>query len=347
MEHDTSPHRFLLGDKHVKAQCASMTLAYSREVYMQYFPRFTRFEAKWFISEAIAFFGGSCDRCVVDNTSVLLASGSGSSAVFSPEVVAFGDCYGVTFMAHEIGDSDRKPHVERSFRHIEGNFLAGRQFQNWNDLNCQAIDWCINVANAKPKRSLGMSPQAAMVMEKPHLNPLPRHLPPVYKVESRVVDCYGYVHLDTNRYSVPERLLGKRVEVHKHPQTVKVYFKNQKIVEYDRLWGKKNGKITAKGHHQPLVRDTNKQSCAQELALKGHDSDLDLYIKELKRRSSGRGMRQFQRLLQLKRSYPSAAFLAAITQALHYGLFDLARLENLILERVAGDFFKIDPKEDW
>jgi len=324
-----------------------MVLAYSRVVYMQYYPRFTRFEAKWFISEAIAFFGGATDRCVVDNTSVLLASGSGSSAVFAPELVAFADCYGMTFIAHEVNDPDRKPSVERLFWYSERNFIPGRVFQDWEDINRQAIDWCINVANAKPKRSLGMSPNAAMITEKPHLNPLPRHLPPIYKVELRVVDCYGFVHLDTNRYSVPERLLGKRVEVHKHPRGVKVYFKNQKVAEHDRLWGKKNGKITARGHHQPFQRDKDKHSCPQELALKGVDDELDLYIKELKCRSSGRGMRQFQRLLSLKRSYPKAAFLPAITMALEYGLFDLARLENLILQRVAGDFFNIDHSEDW
>ncbi len=347
MQHDTSPHKVLLGDKPVKAQCAAMVLAYSRVVFMQYFPRFTRFEAKWFISAAIAFFGGATDRCVVDNTSVLLVSGSGSEAIFAPELVAFADCYGMTFIAHEVNDPDRKPYVERFFWYSERNFIPGRVFQNWEDLNQQAVDWCVNIANAKPKRSLGMSPNAAMITEKPHLKPLPRHQPPIYKVELRVVDCYGFVHLDTNRYSVPERLLGKRVEVHKHPRSVKVYFKNQKVAEHARLWGKKNGKITARGHHQPFRRDKDRHSCPQELALKGHDDELDLYIKELKSRSSGRGMRQFQRLLGLKRTYPIAAFLPAITMALEYGLFDLARLENLILQRVAGDFFKIDHSEDW
>jgi len=48
------------------------------------------------------------------------------------------------------------------------------------------------------------------------------------------------------------------------------------------------------------------------------------------------------RVVQLQRSYPTKPFLAAIEQALHYGLFDLARLERLILERVAGDFFDLD-----
>ena len=38
----------------------------------------------------------------------------------------------------------------------------------------------------------------------------------------------------------------------------------------------------------------------------------------------------------------SAPFIAAIEQALQYGLFDLGRLEALILEQVAGDFFALD-----
>jgi len=47
-------------------------------------------------------------------------------------------------------------------------------------------------------------------------------------------------------------------------------------------------------------------------------------------------------LLELKRTYPSEPFLAAVAQALAYGLFDLNRLEQLILERVAGDFFDLE-----
>ena len=45
------------------------------------------------------------------------------------------------------------------------------------------------------------------------------------------------------------------------------------------------------------------------------------------------------------RRYPPAPFYAAVEHALRYGLFDLNRLERLILERVAGDFFNLDPPE--
>ncbi len=69
---------------------------------------------------------------------------------------------------------------------------------------------------------------------------------------------------------------------------------------------------------------------------------LDQYVAALKQRAPGRGVGKLRRLLELKRAYPAEPFLAAIEQALRYGLFDLARLERLILERVAGDFFDLD-----
>jgi hypothetical protein len=53
-----------------------------------------------------------------------------------------------------------------------------------------------------------------------------------------------------------------------------------------------------------------------------------------------------RRLLDLKRTYPCGPFLAAIEQALQFGLFDLGRLEKLILQRVIGDFFTLDAEAD-
>jgi hypothetical protein len=65
-------------------------------------------------------------------------------------------------------------------------------------------------------------------------------------------------------------------------------------------------------------------------------------VAALKQRAPGRGVGKLRRLLELKRTYPAEPFLAAVAQALRYGLFDLARLERLILGQVAGDFFDLD-----
>jgi len=343
MQHDTSPHRVELGGKPVSAQCASLVLAYSRMLFIQYYPRFTRFEAKAFLTEAMRFFDGACPRCIIDNTSVIVAAGSGPNALIAPEMERFGECFGVQFIPHAIGHSDRKGRVERPFAYAEGNFLAGRRFADWADLNAQARAWCEGVANAKPKRVLGMSPQAAYAMEKAHLLPLPAYIPPVSEIHHRVVDCYGFAHLDTNRYSVPERLVGKKVAVHQYPERVVIYCAGKCVAEHPRLIGQRQAEHRLPGHHPSLERRGRAAGpCPQEQALIGTDPRLDEYVAALKQRAPGRGVGKLRRLLELKRTYPSEPFLAAVGQALQYGLFDLNRLERLILERVAGEFFDLE-----
>ena len=347
MQHDTSPHLVLLGGKRVKAQCAGLVLAYSRKLFIQYYPAFTRFEARVFLDAAFRFMDGTCPRCIIDNTSVLVAHGSGPEAEIAPEMERFGQIFGVKFIPHAVGDVDRKAKMERNFSYGEYNFLAGRTFTDWPDLNEQAKRWCQEVANQKVKRSLGMSPEAAYLMEKPHLTPLPPYIPPVYQTVYRTVDVAGYVQVDTNRYSVPERLIGKEVEVHKLWNRVEVFFKNQKVAEHPRLLDKRETRITTSGHHPPLNRQrAHAGPCMEEKALLGHQEGLDQFVQELKKRSAGRAVRSLRRLLDLKRTYPPEAFAKAILEALRYGLYDLTRLEQMILSQVAGDFFTLEGEEE-
>jgi hypothetical protein len=46
-----------------------------------------------------------------------------------------------------------------------------------------------------------------------------------------------------------------------------------------------------------------------------------------------------RQLLRLLKEYPRQPFLAAVQQATQYGLYDLDRLERMILRRVAQDYF--------
>jgi len=47
-----------------------------------------------------------------------------------------------------------------------------------------------------------------------------------------------------------------------------------------------------------------------------------------------------------RRQWIALARPAAVAQALKFGLFDLGRLEAMILQQVAGDFFRLDRGDD-
>ena len=346
MQFDTSPHRVTLGERTGVCHCASLVLAYSRRLYIRYFLTFSRFEAKAFLAEALVFMDGVCKRCVIDNSSVVVARGSGRDAEMAPEMEAFARHYGFTFLAHRVRHPDRKARVERPFAYVERNFLAGRVFRDLQDLNAQALHWCCEVSNKKPKRSLGMSPEQAYILEKPSLPPLPPYIPPVYESLNRIVDTEGFVCLETNRYSVPDTLIGKTVELQKHLELVKVYAGQKLVAEHKRAVGKRDAHVTAPGHHAPLLRAKRIDPCPEEGQLTGESKILDQYVVMLKQKATGRGTLKLRRLLEIKRTYPVEPFEAAVARALEYGLFDLARLESLIIKLVAGEYFNLGREED-
>jgi len=344
MQHDTSPHRVTIAGRTVTAQCASLVLACSRRLFAQYYPRFTRFEAKHFLLEAVRFMDGAAQLCIIDNTSVILAAGSGADAIVAPEMAAFARTLGFAFRAHRVNHPDRKARVERPFRYLETNFLAAREFSDFEDLNQQALRWCREVANHKPKRALGMSPQAAYLIEKPHLHVLPSALPPVYEPLARAVDLHGYVSVETNRYSVPEPLVGKPVTVHKYLTKLEVWYRGALVASHARQAGERDVRHTLPGHHSVPQRGKALQPLQERLLLGDDHPAIAGYAAALRQR--GRGLQTLRRLLELKRTYPAEPFLAAVEQALRYGLFDLGRLEALILSFAAGEFFRLPGEDD-
>jgi len=99
MQHDTSPHDVRIGGRVLRVQCASLVLGYSRMIYAQVYLRFTRFECRCFLSEALQHFGGAARRCTVDNTSVIRVRGTGANMEPAPIMAAFSERFGFEFKA--------------------------------------------------------------------------------------------------------------------------------------------------------------------------------------------------------------------------------------------------------
>ena len=113
MQHDTSPHQLELAGKKRKAQTASAVLCYSRMLFFQCYPTFQRFDCKVFLTDALRYLGGATARVMIDNTHVVVLRGSGRDMVPVPEMTAFGERFGLQFVAHAIGHANRSGRVER------------------------------------------------------------------------------------------------------------------------------------------------------------------------------------------------------------------------------------------
>jgi transposase len=346
MQHDTSPHDVIVGGRKCKAQTASATLCYSRMLFFEILPTFQRFDCKVFLTDAVRYMNGTTERVMIDNTHVVVLRGSGRAMEPVPEMAAFAERLGFRFVAHEIGDANRSARVERPFHFIENNFLAGRTFADWQDLNNQARQWCDRV-NGTYKKHIRAVPRELYAVERPLLKPLPAWLPEVYRLHHRLVDVEGYVSLHSNRYSVPPSFIGRQVEVRETRDHVEIELDARHIVQHRRIPTPDQVRVTLPEHRPPRGQGPCKRDPhPEETALLAAAPEIAAYVENLKRRGRKVIALLLRQLLRLLRDYPREAVLGAIEEAGRYGLYDLDRVERMILRRVTREYFRLEDSDD-
>jgi hypothetical protein len=348
MQHDTSPHSVVIGGRERLLQCASLVLCFSRMQYAQVFPSFDRFACRVFLSEAIPFLGGAAARCVVDGTSVVRVRGWGDHAVYADEMKAIEDRFGFRFWVHAPGDANRSARVERPFHYIENNFYKGRTFTSLDDCNTQLREWC-DRKSRRWQKHIRAVPIELFALERPALKPLPLHVPEVYELHVRRVDTEGYVNLHTNRYSVPDAILGRTIAVHETRTRVRVFDGRRLVYDHEKAEAGIGARISIPGHHPRGAVSAHKAvPTAEEIVLRAADPALAHLVDGLRRRHGGRAVRSIRQLHRLWIEYPTDAVVAAVTTALAYGLVDLGRIERMVLRNLAGMYFRLptDVPED-
>ncbi len=183
-------------------------------------------------------------------------------------------------------------------------------------------------------------------MEKPRLKPLPVWVPDVYRLYQRTVDIEGYVSLHTNRYSVPAEWLGRMVEVRETKERIEIGY-GRKNISHDRVIDAMGQRITTKEHRPPRANGAKKtEPSPEEKTVSQLAPDLLGYVAALKTRGRKQTTLTLRQLLRMIREYPQEPLHEAIAEAERYGLFDLDRVERMVLRRIASDYFRLKSGDD-
>src|SRR5690606_20371546 len=345
MQHDTSPHFAHVGGRERPVQIAGLALAYSDLAFVQLYPRFTRFECKVFLDDALDYVGGACSVCMIDNTSVIVLRGTGADMIPAPEMASFAQARGFEFRAHEKGDANRSAVVEGLFKYVQGNFLVGRKFRDFDDANQQAVAWCDKI-NASFSRKLHASRRELFATERHLLVPLPAWRSPVYRLHHRVVDLESYVNVHTFRYEVPPRFIGRRLEVRETKVEIQIFDGPRLVVTHPRrVDGPKRARLP-ESERVERKRRRDEQLVAEERQLHSELPEFADWIVELRRRAPrGQAIARLRQLRRLLRDYPEPPLRLALRDAARYGLYELDRVETMILRHIRHDYFP-RPLED-
>jgi len=173
---------------------------------------------------------------------------------------------------------------------------------------------------------------------------------PAGVVRSSASVMEAYVALHTNRYSVPVNWTGRRVEVRETRDKIEIQLDARNLVTHARIAEAAHQRVLLAQHRPPRGQGLARtQTHPEEKAVLEAVPEIAGYVAAVKQRSRkvpGVALRQ---LLRLVREYPREPLLSAVREAARYGLYDLDRLERMILRRVAREYFLLDdgnPRDD-
>ncbi|RPI70869.1 MAG: helix-turn-helix domain-containing protein [Desulfobacteraceae bacterium] len=341
MQHDTSGYKLRLGIKPVKLIGSLIYFRYSKVRYLKFYRYFNRFIMKCFFHEALVHWGYSAPVCIIDNTNLARLSGTGSNAVIVPEMLEFAKSYGFEFVCHEKGHANRKAGNERGFFTTTTNFFPGREFNDLQDLNRQALYWATVKSFNRPVGKSGLIPAQAFEYEQAYLKKLPPIVSPPYLEHQRGIDQYGYISFDGNFYWVPG-LKRHEVKVLQYPDRIRIYHQREMLIEYPLAsFEVKNQKFFPpdRPHPRHEPKDRKNPTDNEEKILRGFSGSLDAYLnfalKAVKQKHNF--IRQLYRLSQ---KMSAGLFEKAVARALSYRITDPDTIYRIAVLQMKEDNYQ-------
>jgi hypothetical protein len=139
-------------------------------------------------------------------------------------------------------------------------------------------------------------------------------------------------------------LIGRRLEVRETPDRVVIYEGPREVTAHAREPEPCYRYVFRPEHRPPRGqggKGHDRDPFPEEKDLLHLLPDIHGYLDGLKRRGKLQTTLALRQLLRMAREYPREPLLAAIQTAAHYGLYDLARLERMVLRGIATTYFQL------
>jgi len=182
---------------------------------------------------AFAHFGGHTHEHLYDRPRTVCYADATGRRLWNPTFKAFADYWGFEPRVCRPYRAQTKGKVESGVKYVKRNFLPGRTFVDVVDFQAQLDEWTATIADQRLHGTTHERPIARFERERKLLVPLAgqRSFQQEARVSRIVAEDY-LVSLATNRYSVPFRLIGQRVEVQRRGDTVHIFHRDREVATH-------------------------------------------------------------------------------------------------------------------
>ena len=239
--------RVPVGDESIKVHLFVATLGYSRRIYVAMFLH--ERQSAWLqgLEGAFRHFGGTTREVLVDNARALVNEHDAQTreVAFNDRFHAFCRYWGVTPRACAPYRARTKGKDERGVGYVKRNAIAGHRFACLEELQAHLVRWMREVADVRVHGTTAEPPIARFERdERQALAPLAAKAPFLQVRElSRRVHTDACIELDTNRYSVPWKLIGESVTVVVAERQVRVLYAGQEVACHAQNGGRRTSII--------------------------------------------------------------------------------------------------------
>jgi len=228
--------RVLVDGEETRIYLFVATLGYSRRQYVTAFQH--ERQSAWLqgLEGAFRYFDGVPRELLLDNARALVHDHNVKTreVKFNERFHAFCHYWGVSPRACAPYRARTKGKDERSVGYVKRNAIAGHSFSSMEQLQSHLLRWMREVSDVRIHGTTGEPPVLRFDRdERAKLRPLQLKAPFLQVRElSRRVHSDACVEVDTNRYSVPWRLIGESVTVVIAERQVKVLYAGEEVASH-------------------------------------------------------------------------------------------------------------------
>ena len=204
-----------------------MVLGFSRMLFVEFTASMTLPTLLSCHRNAFEFFGGWPQEILYDNMKQVRLS----PAELHPLFADFANHYGFAAKTHRVRRPRTKGKVERMVHYVKDNFLAGRNFCDFADLNAQTRHWLTHTANTRIHATTGQRP--LHLWRREGLTAFDS-VPP-YALEEmlpRKAGFDGFVRFEKSRYSLPPEYAGQTVFIGNRDHRIVIRFESMIVAEH-------------------------------------------------------------------------------------------------------------------
>lgn len=236
-EFDWAEVKLTIGGSQKRLYLAVFTSAYGNYRFSNLYSRQDTLAFMESHNDFFAHIGGIYHEMVYDNMRVAVAEFVGRNEKTPTQaLINLSGWYQFRWRFCNVRRGNEKGHVERSveyirrkaFSHID-SFAGIEQAQTHLHAVCKKLNGLANSATGK-------SPLESLKEEQDCLWQYPGTMS-CFVTHSLKVDKYATVCFGTNRYSVPDHLTGRMIEVKVYSNKLKMYHQNEQVCQHERQYG--------------------------------------------------------------------------------------------------------------